>query len=237
MSYEKVELAGGRAVLYRGDCLELLAAGLLKADAIVMDPPYGINYASMGSNGAGRKTQGAGKKWFVNNSPNIHGDDKPFSPVAFIETGAPVVTWGADNYRKVLPDGGCFLVWDKSLGFAPQDNYTDTEFAWTNTPKKIKRGVFRHLWKGVVTQGEDALKQGSPRYHVSQKPRELMRWCIELLRLRPDSLISDPYMGSGSTGIAALSLGHRFIGAEIDPNHFATACARIEKAAREMGLE
>lgn len=64
------------------------------------------------------------------------------------------------------------------------------------------------------------------RVHVSQEPVELMgRWCIEKLKPPQDALILDPYMGSGSSGIAALSLGHRFIGVDIDPGHFATACA------------
>ncbi len=62
-----------------------------------------------------------------------------------------------------------------------------------------------------------------------------MRWCIETLKPKPGAMILDPYMGSGSTGIAALSLGHRFIGIEIDPGHFETACKRIEKAWAEMG--
>ena len=66
------------------------------------------------------------------------------------------------------------------------------------------------------------------RVHVSQKPVALMRWCIEKLKPPPGGVILDPFMGSGSTALAALSLGYGFIGCEIDQGHFETACARIE---------
>jgi DNA modification methylase len=63
-----------------------------------------------------------------------------------------------------------------------------------------------------------------------------MRWCIESLKLAPDSLVADPFMGSGSTGIAALALGHRFVGCEIDEGHFEIACKRLTEAQQQMGL-
>ena len=82
--------------------------------------------------------------------------------------------------------------------------------------------------------GFDSKTKG--RAHVSQKPVNLMAWCIEHARIGLDKFVLDPYMGAGSTGMAALLSGRRFIGVEIDPGHFATACARIEEAARRMGL-
>ena len=82
--------------------------------------------------------------------------------------------------------------------------------------------------------GFDAKTKG--RAHVSQKPVNLMAWCIEHARIGLDKVVLDPYMGAGSTGVAALLSGRRFVGVEIDPGHFATACARIEGAARRMGL-
>ncbi len=71
---------------------------------------------------------------------------------------------------------------------------------------------------------------------MSQKPVNLMAWCIEHARIGLDKVVLDPYMGAGSTGVAALLSGRRFVGVESDPGHFATACARIEEAARRMGL-
>ena len=69
------------------------------------------------------------------------------------------------------------------------------------------------------------------------KPVALMRWCINHFNLAPGSLVLDPYLGAGSTGIAAVSMGHRFIGIEIDPDYFAIACRRIEAAQRQGRFE
>jgi site-specific DNA-methyltransferase (adenine-specific)/modification methylase len=160
------------------------------------------------------------------------GDAEPFDPAPVVGAAPLVLLWGADHYRARLPDGGSFLCWDKSIGLGPADSFADAEFAWTNVPR-IKRTVHRQLWKGIAARGAD--KAGG-RVHVSQKPRELMRWCLGLLGLPRGSLVADPYMGSGSTGIAALEMGHRFVGVEIDPGHFHTACQRIEAAQQQATL-
>ena len=64
----------------------------------------------------------------------------------------------------------------------------------------------------------------------------LMQWCIDHARIGLDKVVLDPYMGAGSTGVAALLSGRRFVGVEIDPGHFEAARQRIEKAAAQMGL-
>jgi len=81
------------------------------------------------------------------------------------------------------------------------------------------------------------VRGGQRRGHVSQKPVALMRWCIETLRCPPGGVVLDPYMGSGSTGVAAITLGMRFIGIEIDREHFDTACERIRTVVSELGLK
>lgn len=123
----------------------------------------------------------------------------------------------------------------RASGVGQHDSFTDAEYAWTNVPT-IKRNVFRHLWKGFVRKKERHDHCGEGTHHVSQKPVALMRWCIEMLRCPVDGVVLDPYMGSGSTGVAALTLGKRFVGVEIDPEHFESACERIRKASADMGL-
>ena len=129
-----------------------------------------------------------------------------------------------------LPTGGTLLAWDKHIGRGADDSFADCEWAWCG--RKTKREVFRWLWKGIATQKhkDDATKDNGHfhRVHISQKPVELMRWCIDKVRPLADLPILDPYMGSGSTAIAALSLGHTFIGCEIDPGHFEVACKRVQ---------
>lgn len=166
----------------------------------------------------------------------IIGDDVPFDPSPLIVAapidgnGLKIVLFGADNFRARLPDGGTFLAWDKHLGRAADDSFADCEWAWCG--RKVKREVFRWLWKGLCAEKSalDCMPGGAAfaRVHVSQKPVELMRWCIDKVRPLTGLPILDPYMGSGSTGVAALSLGHTFIGCEIDPKHFDVACRRIE---------
>lgn len=252
LEFEKVVLADGRAVLYRGDSLELLAAGLLTpCAAIVSDPPYGIGFQHGGCNLGNVQSSRA----------TIVGDDKPFDPLPWIAQapcthyqktnelkgigGQPkIILWGASNYMQALPPGGTLLAWDKHIGVAGDDSFADCEWAWCG--RRVKREVFRHLWKGAVASKSDLdaspnfprTKGGKPpRLHISQKPAALMRWCIQKVRPAIDGIILDPYMGSGTTGIAALSLGYRFTGVEIDPGHFATACARIEAWWAEHGVD
>lgn len=236
---ERREWQGGRIVMLRGDCREILPT-LHKIDVLVSDPPYGIAYVHSGG-GQGRTTDGLGgtivqQKVAIHTRP-IFGDDAPFDPAHLFGVAPRILLWGADHFRARLPEGGRFIAWDKSVGVGPHDTFTDCEFAWTNV-LATKRNVFRYLWKGFSRTrcALDLCVGGSSRRgHVTQKPVALMRWCIEALRCPPDGVVLDPYAGVGSTGIAAITLGLRFVGIEIDPEHFAAACARIDAAIESGG--
>ena len=255
MAVERRVLAGGRAVLYCGDSLELLRQGAFgKISAIVTDPPYGIGYQHGG--GPPSTLLRTAKKVLPSRTEGIRGDDQPFDPEPWLAIAPPyrkefggkrrILLWGADKYMQRLPEGGTLLAWDKHVGSGSDDSFADCEWAWVWRP--VKREVFRWMWKGVLTQKstldvatssletERTSGKTFARVHVSQKPVELMRWCIDKVRpLDRDLPILDPYMGSGTTGVAALSLGYRFIGCEIDPEHFEIACQRIEHAWKFLG--
>lgn len=216
MRYQRKEVIGN-ATLYLGDCRKVLPT--LTADAVVSDVPYGIGFEK----GAGGLGIHPGRR---RNLGPILGDDKPFDPAHLL--GWPCILFGANHYCQRLPEGGQFLAWDKSCGVGPDDSFADVEFIWTSF--KTKARVFRYLWKGVLQDGE----KGLPKYHVSQKPIALMAWCIAMV---PDAkVILDPYMGSGSTGVAAVQHGRQFIGCELDPSHFDIACRRIEDCQRQGNL-
>lgn len=220
----------GDATLYLGDCLEMIDG--IQADALISDPPYGINIGKMsGGNrlGAFGKATTRPDDYYA-----IHGDDKPFDPTPFLRFER-VVLWGGNHYASRLPDARSWLVWDKREG-TTSDNQADCEMAWTNLPGSAR--LIRHLWRGIVRRGEENVTNQA-RQHPTQKPVAVMRWCIEQCKLAPGAVICDPFMGSGTTGIAALRAGHKFIGIEIDPRHFDTACRRIEAASRapELGIE
>jgi DNA modification methylase len=122
------------------------------------------------------------------------------------------------------------VAWDKHTGIGPNDSFADAEFAWTNL--KIKRNVIRYLWKGVVS--EKAGEENGRRWHPTTKPQGVMRWCLN--QMPQARVIVDPYMGSGSTGVAAVAMGRQFIGIEIERKYFDIACRRIEQAYAQPRL-
>lgn len=129
------------------------------------------------------------------------------------------------NYFQGLGPTPCWLVWDKVNG---ESNFADCELAWTNLPKAVR--IFRWMWNGMLRQGDSITRQ-----HPTQKPVQVMEWCIGQL---PDDVhsIIDPFMGSGTTGVAAVGLGRKFIGIEKEPKYFDIACKRISDAIKQPGL-
>jgi site-specific DNA-methyltransferase (adenine-specific)/modification methylase len=224
----------GRITLIHGDSLELLAQGAFNPiDAIITDPPYGIGYQHSGGGNKGVH-QGC-------HSEKILGDDHPFDPAPWLELAKasgrerknyslPVAFFGAEHFAPRLPEGR-LICWDKSCGMGATDSFSDAEFIWTN--RRSARNVYRHLWKGCTRQGMD---RAHPRRHVSQKPTELMMWLIETCRVGVDKLVLDPFMGSGSTGVACILTGRRFIGVDADAKIFADAVARMREAAASMTI-
>jgi len=226
---EKVTI--GSADIYLGDCRDVLQF-VAKDAAIVSDPPYGIGYAH-GGHGPAKKATAATKR---GNRP-IFGDDAPFDPQFWTERFSNVLLFGADHFYPRLPDRGRFLAWNKLGPFPPMgDCFSDVEFAWHSGEKTAR--IFSHLWKGFSfsQQGErDGLVNGrASRLHPTQKPVQLMAWCIE--QAGCPALVFDPYMGSGTTGVAALEMGLKFIGCEIDRQYFDIACKRLERANSQEAL-
>ncbi|MCU0806380.1 MAG: site-specific DNA-methyltransferase [Candidatus Contendobacter sp.] len=127
-----------------------------------------------------------------------------------IVMNSPVsIIWGGNYFN--LPPTQRFLVWDK----IQPDSFSSSmcEMAWTNLsgPAKLYR-------KHVVSYR---------KYHPTTKPEELMAWCLSFLD--DFCVILDPFMGSGTTGVACIRTGRRFIGIEIDPTYFDIARRRLEK--------
>lgn len=201
----------GDCQLYLGDCRDILPT-LPKVDAVITDPPYGINY----------KPEGGGKvKKNFTNADRVFGDDEPFDPSILMGLGAISIIWGGSNFAFRLPSTRCWLVWDKKCGIYETNQFSDCEIAWTTKDSPIK--IFRHRWTGYHRDGQD---QGN--HHPTQKPIELMRWCIE--QAGNPKTILDPFMGSGTTGVAAVQMGRSFIGIERESKYFDIACKRIEQA-------
>lgn len=201
----------GDCELYLGDCRELLPL-LPKVDAVVTDPPYGMAWdgkVTCGKNGNGKA--GAKAKHY---GVTIVGDDEPFDPKPFVGN-VPAILWGFNHYPDKLKKGAC-LVWIKRQDAAFGSFLSDAEVAWFSEG----HGVYCFRDQSLMAETHD-------RAHPTQKPVPLMKWCIEQTNART---ILDPFMGSGTTGVACVKLGRKFIGIEIEPKYFEIACKRIREA-------
>jgi hypothetical protein len=218
----------GDAVLYLGDAREI-APTLARPDAVISDPPYGMRRHPDSRRFSGPATRGPGKDWGA-----IVGDDAPFDPTPWLTAAERVVLWGANHYAQRLPVGTT-LVWVKKAPHLWGTFLSDAEIAW----RRGGHGVYcvQIPWSppaACLDRGGDVSKPTG--VHPTQKPIALMRWCIEQAKVPPGGAILDPYMGSGTTGVAAVQMRHPFIGIEIEERYFDIACRRIEQAQRQGDL-
>lgn len=230
----RIETLAEGVTLYLGDCREILPA-LPKVDAVVTDPPYGISYETYKPSRTSRpytKASDVPRRAVTKDHrfARIVGDDKPFDPSTLLSFADNLVLWGANHYANRLPASMCWFSWDKKCGKAADSSIGDCELAWTRgLPYETVR-CFRHMWAGFQRDSE----VGGVRLHPTQKPIALLKWCLEFY---PDArTILDPYMGSGTTGVAAVKLGRQFIGIEIEERYFTIACRRIEEALKQPDL-
>jgi site-specific DNA-methyltransferase (adenine-specific) len=203
--------------LIRGDCLSILPQ--IKADIIITDPPYGVNLDTY------NKSRGRGCKCQASDYPSIVGDNEPFDPSHLLGYNR-VVLFGANYYADKLPPSSGWVVWDKLNGLTSKRDWgfndnADCEMIWTNVNEPCR--LVRHRWMGMLKDSE----RRERRVHPTQKPVELMRLLIEHYS-KPGDVICDPYMGSGSTGVAALRSGRSFIGIEISTDYMLIAKRRID---------
>jgi site-specific DNA-methyltransferase (adenine-specific)/modification methylase len=201
----------GRATLYLGDCREILPT-LGRVDAVVTDPPYGISAARRGVIGTAKSAP-------VRDYGKADWDNEPISSELLAAAKAAAqwnIIFGGNFYD--CPPASCWLVWDK----CNTGDFADCELAWTNLPKAVRR--IRYLWNGMIR--ERGAQRGD---HPTQKPLEVMKWCIGHLP-EPNQTILDPFMGSGTTGVAAIQMGRSFIGIEREERYFEAACRRIREA-------
>jgi len=207
--------------LYLGDCLEI-APTLQGVDAVISDPPYGMNWntnTTRFTSGNNPKRRGQGK----NDHAPIHEDDKPFDPSLWLAWDK-VVLFGSNHFGARLPVG-TKLIWIKRNDEAFGSFLSDAEEAW------MKGGHGIYCKRDLSMNGETAT-----RCHPTQKPVPLMAWCMDKAKVPEGATVLDPYMGSGSTIIAAIRTGRKAIGIEKDPEHFKNAVERIKRELAQGDL-
>lgn len=208
----------GDARLILGDCRDILPT-LGKVDAVVTDWPYGIGEAA--GKAATRKGLGPTRDYGSDDW-----DDQPIDAAlvaAVTAAGRWNILFGGNYYA--LPATSCWLVWDKENG---ANDFADCELAWTNLPKAVRR--IRFMWNGMLR------KNGEERGdHPTQKPVGVMEWALNQLPAGSQTIL-DPFMGSGTTGVACVRLGLTFTGIEREARYFDAARRRIAKAYEQPRL-
>ena len=229
--HERIEQIGD-ATLYLGDCLEILPT-LGKVDAVVTDPPYGVNLTAKTT----KHNRIKASKIYADNPDDV----------------LPVVTTAVNLAMELAP---CVLVTPgnrllqaypkaASIGtiFAPNGAGRDRWGFTCNNPilyygscPYLRRGLgsrpngFYSAHPGMHITGENATD------HPCPKPIAWMEWLVARASPRLGETILDPFMGSGTTGVACAKLGRKFIGIEIEPKYFDIACKRIEEAYKQPDM-
>lgn len=210
--FEQIQI--GDCTLYLGDCREILPT-LSNVDAVVTDPPYGIR-----ADEAAAKNKG---KWGWRDYGESQWDrQRPPRDVfsAILSCSKEQIIWGGNYFTDFLPPSMRWLMWDKGQR---DFSLADFEMAWTSQQKAARAFDYPRAL---------ALKDG--KEHPTQKPIAVMEWCLGFI---PNAqTILDPFMGSGTTGVACVNLGRKFIGIELEPKYFYIACKRIEEAYRQPRL-
>jgi len=206
----------GDATLYLGDCMDVLPT-LGRFDACITDPPYGIS-ADKGKKGA---IPFKGGKFYemAYHPENVWDKQRPDGDLirAIVAVGDVSVIWGGNYFADYLSAQGRWLWWDKCQ---TMPSYGDGELAWTNLPQTTPK---KFTWANNKIFADRV-----ERHHPTQKPLELMLWCIK--QAGNPATILDPFMGSGTIGVAAIQMGRKFTGIEREPKYFDIACKRIEQA-------
>ena len=199
-------------VIYNADCREILPH-LPKVDLVLTDPPYGIGACNRSDGGVG--SIASGSRFYGRESWDLIPIEQGTIDLA-ISLAKDRIVWGGNYYS--LPPSPCWLVWDR---MQRDFTFADAEMAWTNLKKAVRLYSFSR--GQLVAEG---------KLHPTQKPLSLMVWSIR--HSGTSGLILDPFMGSGTTLVAAKLLGRRAIGIEIEEKYCEIAAKRLSQEVMDF---
>jgi len=219
----------GDCTLHLGDCLEIMPE-LGKVDAVVTDPPYGVRLGTK----SGTRSRKTAKPY------NAH----PDTPDYIKSVCVPAVLLCRDLARTTIVTSGNRCMW-----LYPQPD--DFGVWWNPAGTSMGRFGFQNVGTPLLYYGSDpragkkGLSSSSPvgiaasrdeeNGHPCPKPISITKWLVTKASLDSETIL-DPFMGSGTTGVACVQLNRRFIGIELDETYFDIACKRIEEAYKQPQL-
>lgn len=220
---DKVQI--GDAILYHGDCLEILPT-LPKVDAVITDPPYGIDGGS-----------GGDASYFAKGGYDAAWSDTPeyiakvCAPAVrtCVEMADAVAVTPGIRCMSVYPqarDMGCF--WTPAAA-------THGPWGFTTFQPILYYGKDWRAGRGALPSGRAVTEAAEKIGHPCPKPLGAWQWLVDKVA-RPNAIVLDPFMGSGTTGVACANLGRKFIGIEIERKYFDIACERIDNAYRQQRM-
>jgi DNA modification methylase len=219
-------------VIYHGDCRDVLSgdvalrAGRATYDLLLTDPPYGIKAAKLAASGAASERSVTASRCSTQQTlVSPHGTKK--QPMKGVAIARSLCRWqiifGGNYYA--LPASSCWLVWDKDNGAT---DFADCELAWTNLRRAVRKLTYR--WNGMLQA------PGVPRTfreHPTQKPEAVIRWALMQAPTDAETVL-DPFMGSGTTLVAAKRLGRKAIGIELEEKYCEIAAKRLAQGALDL---
>lgn len=209
-----------------GQAIQQLVQGK-RAQLALHDPPYGLTARMISHFGNG---QVVGKAHPVkrNTFAPVYGDDEPFEPAHLLKSGETVVIFGANHFANKLPASPAWIVWDKREEL-PSNHMSDCELAWVSTGNRAR--IIRHKWNGF----DRASERGEPRVHPTQKPLKVWQKIIEWYSEK-GNLVTDWYVGSGTTLLAAEMTKRQAYVCEIVPHYCDIVLARYEQMTGRQAL-
>ena len=211
--------------LVNDDCINIMRKMADKSvDLCLCDPPYGIGASNVKKGGRRDGNSFAESKYY---EPSDWDNNKPSKEIfaEMFRVSKNQIVFGGEHLSHLLPQSRGWIFWDKETG---DNQYADGELAWTSFDKALRKVTFQ--WKGMF-QGN--MKEKEYRWHPTQKPVAVIRWILEKYS-EDNQTIIDPFMGSGTTGVACKELGRNFIGIEIDKGYYEIAQKRIAQATQEL---
>ena len=215
----------GNCTLYLGDCRDVM--NTLAFDSIVCDPPYGLGKHARWSFERFSKTRNlhSGGTWAANPIyREIDWDEEAPDLTFLLERDVPTIIFGGNYFS--LPPNRKWIVWDKGEQFYRR-TFAEGELAYCNFDGNVR------ICKCGTEFNCGFVHQKPVKVHPTQKPVKVMEYCISELPKGSGNIVCDPFMGSGTTGVACVRMGKAFVGIERKKKYFEIACQRIERAVAD----